>query len=150
MAALIPSARDTITVGGVVFVKLTNLIELNTYAAGVARTGFRKGAASAGYQVTTGKNLRLRALQVNVTVATADYIENIFYQASDNGYNANNALSSPTYYPAATTGQRFVGYSAAIQTIERAIDFTLPSAQYSGIVQQGTGTVFVSAYGYES
>jgi hypothetical protein len=138
----------TLTVAGVVYTDLTNLIVLAAYATGTNNGTGRRPGATSGYQVTAGKTLTIRSVLIHSSATTAP---NTKFAQSDNdvGVDSGTALTSPIYL---VSSANIYSAAAAIGS-EAAIPMFFPvlATKYWSFTS-GTGSSAVTAlsYGYEA
>ncbi len=152
MNVLVGPQIRTLAIAGSTFTDLTNLIVLiGTFNAAVnGYSTLRLPSASAGYVVTTGKSLKIVALEVKVRAAGAAGDLLLFGSAdTDQGLQTNTAPTNPVYPAGLNTSE--AKDISVIGTIAYNVLYAVPSAKYLFFYNNGsiaTGTV--TAYGYES
>jgi len=99
MSVLVPSARNTLEVGGRVFTDLVNIKVLWARVTSTNYTTMRRSSGSAGYQVTAGKTLRVSGVDLwqNVSTTTAAEAAIIGYADNDLGVNGASTPTNPIY-----------------------------------------------------
>lgn len=130
------------------FVDMDNLI---TIGAGMGGNGFstlRLPNGTAGYPVTTGKTLKLRAMSIREPNASNKIVQ-IGYGNTDVGFNSVSAPTTPVYcfgdsYASGGVSQLVVT-TANIKSAP--IRFDVLATKYP--FAESTGGCAVSAYGYE-
>lgn len=148
---------DTITVGGRVFTNLTSLIILYGWADGTGtsnRCTLRTANGSAGYQVTTGKTLTIRAVRFQTTGAsnTAGVSPgNLAYADNDVGVATSTAFTNSVNMIGNTSfiqwGRASLYYGS--DGDGAAIDFQVPALKYPAYVASNQICAII-CYGYET
>lgn len=147
---------DYMSVGGVVFTDLTNLISLSSgFSTSSNKNAALRKNSSSGYQVTAGKTYTIRAVQANVYVAEATASVRLLYADNDVGLPGTTAFTNPIYYGTyAGTSTQYVTNCIDATTTgvrERAIIFGVAAQKYACIDFTGsTGVGQFATYGYEA
>ena len=128
---------DSLTIGGVTFTDLTNLIVL-TGAVGAInnKTTLRKPDGTAGYQVTVGKTLTHRAvmLQIKNSTVTSTTYPKFQYSDNDVGVDTVTAFTNPVFYGGDTFNATFgLNVQALAASNHFPIFWSVPATKYSGI-----------------
>lgn len=146
----------TLTVGGVVFTDLTNLIILKAYLLTASNhSTMRKVTGSAGYQVTTGKVLTFRAYDavVETTSSTGPFFS-MSYTDNDCGSDSATAPTNQVFEGGAATIARYGTWSAVPTNgapYQGLSFFQIPSQKYCTLdVKTGTVITIARTYGYEA
>lgn len=149
-AAIFQPAIPNLTVGGVVFTDLQNLIVL------VSRVGFGKysvfadqnNVAVQGYQVPAGKTLYIRAAALEAVSAYTAGSASMLLGYCDNDIGYNNA-SSGTNQTTIRYGATAVCLSTASQRRELPIFASVPAQKYATVNSNAAaGDGFIWLYGY--
>ena len=156
MASIIlPSTIPSIVVGGRVFTDLDNLIILNASVIGTTNTNStpRLSTGSAGYQVTTGKTLKIWAWKMDVTWVTvvSTQVLRIGYQDNDVGMATSTGFTNRVFD--ANGGGITLGSMATLtQPFQEGLcSLSIPAGKYMGIEALTTniGNCTVRFFGYE-
>ena len=156
---IIPATfRETMTIGGRVFGDLANLIQLQAYNDSTGAQKFstlRNGTASAGYQVTTGKTLKIGAVRFWILggQAASRYIQ-MGYGDTDVGLSGAAAPTNATYLSSGAGSSTQLPFNTAGNAqnpaIEVAVRIDVPATKYF-FMSGTTGLEFVGvAFGYEA
>lgn len=156
MSALIPSTRETLTIGGRVFVDLVNLKILGTRADGGQYGTFRAMNGTSGYQVGASTTLTIHAVRMQPRDGGQTTHGVVFYADNDVGLNS---ASAPTVsvYPCGDSS--FVYLKSVLGTAGGAagtldesqamnFNFQVPSNKYPQFTCTGSSSLVI-AYGYE-
>lgn len=150
---IMPPALPSITVGGRVFTDLKNLIVLRTAITNVGGatngTG-RLNTGSAGYQVTAGKTLKIKAVRAFGQTFTAAGGFYVCYSDNDVGVVSTTAFTNAKYSGNSSSLAICLNVNAIGVWYETAFDFDVPATKYAG-AQQSSGTYqgMIEYYGYE-
>ena len=154
MNLIVPSAIPSLTVGGVVFTDLQNLIVLVSFCNSTAShtSTPRKWNGSAGYQVTAGKTLKIRAMRMQIPVATAgvDAPHTLGYADNDVGLDGTTAHTNLVYIGGSSgisTG--LYGISAVASFYESPIWLDVPATKYVAHLTNATHLERIMLFGYE-
>lgn len=149
MATVFASVRPSLTVGGRVFIDLTNLIQVCSIMNAGGNTTFRKDYASAGYQITAAKTYYISAARTQITTVEAG-------GRIDWGYGDNDIGQGTT---TAATNLKYQGNSAAFGTLRdtgvvgnQETSFSrvpMPAQKYPQLVYGTTMRGNTWLYGYE-
>lgn len=142
------------TIGGVVFTDLTNLkiLVAKVQRAGTdVNTNFADSrlAVATGYQVTSGKTLRIRAIQLFVnTGGTVRW--NVGYGDSDAGQDNSTGPTNQKFPGASLGASPGVAPTTSATPVEMAFIRDIPSQKYP-FLSVGDGACILKAviYGYE-
>lgn len=151
--AIVPAAMPALSIGGRVFTDLANLKILRTAitnVGGATNGSGRLNTGSAGYQVTAGKTLKVKAVRCFGQTFTAAGIFYICYSDNDVGLVSTTAFTNATYSGNNTSLAVSLSVNAGGIWYETAYDFDIPAQKYPG-AQLATGTyqAMVEFYGYE-
>jgi len=152
---IVPPAIPTLTVGGRVFTDLSNLIVLYGYASGTTTIycSLRLATASAGYQVTSGKTLRILALEAHSVYTTAAAANGVLpgYTDDDVGMNSSTVGTNRVSVTAGAGSLIFPPVNSALAYSQMPIDWRIPATKYPGFVVQSATLVNIGirAFGYE-
>lgn len=149
---------DSLTIGTRVFVDLDNLIVLS--AAGYAGSNYictaRLANATSGYQVTSGKTLRIDATQFYIDqVYTVTLAFRMFYSDNDVGFATAGTTTNEVVYNDGGTGT----YARSLFPVENPQSqvaykypfFSVPSGKYPGCAHGGASLNWSGMlFGYES
>jgi predicted alpha/beta hydrolase len=109
----------------------------------------RKGVATSGYQVTTGKTLKVRTVEINMQSAAPSNYINFGYGDTDVGFNVAGAPTSPIYYIGGGAGGTIISGSSVSGTLVKAILLDVPATKYP-FIRNSSGTACQGTmYGYE-
>ena len=152
MSVLIPGARSVIQVGGRVFTDLNNLLifraRTSTTATG-ANCTMRVANGTAGYAVTTGKTLTIRAIKAVGDVASAFTYFSLLYSDNDMGFATNNAATNAVHAYGASSES--FGTDPTLENNTFNTNFAIPAAKYPGVIDGNTGAgLGYEIYGYEA
>jgi hypothetical protein len=145
----------TLTVGGVTFTDLDNLIVVQGQASSNSNSTCRLPNSTSGYQAVN--TFRVRAAKMRCGNSTAGQYANIspLYSDNDVGLNSATAFTSAVSY--AGSGNNFFtagsdGVSADhTRTLEHALFFNVLTTKYFGFAKSGlTNDTGVQAFGYDS
>jgi hypothetical protein len=148
-----PVAVPTMTVGGVNFTNLKNLIVLYMTCKGAALyySSGRLAGTSAGYAVPASKSLRVLAVRANVGTGGAGTYIIPMYSDNDLGAGTLTAPTNPIFLGGsgpANSGFLIRTLTAGV-TYEAPTNFVIPTGKYPGV--SGDGSAYdgqVSYYGY--
>jgi len=147
MGQLTKGNAPGLTVGGRVFTDLKNLIVLRALigAGGNLYGTARQLNASAGYQVPTGKTLRVWA--VREVTSVVNQAVNIGYGDDDKG---TSSASAPTNAVWQGGGVSLVlgKNSSQYGSYEYPTNFAIPAQKYPAAYTDSTGGVVVEMWGY--
>ena len=153
------SAIPSLTIGGVVFVDLTNLIVLFGRTLNQANSGFIKqygpgtiGTQSVGYTVTAGKTLTIRAAKINATTSNTNV--ELCYGDVALGLDVATAVTNPVYYGTGTSTLVILQYvpNSAVTFYSAPgmeIFWQIPSAKCPTMTP-GAASCQYFIYGYEA
>ena len=147
--ALVPGVRPIIEIGGRVMTDLAGLIRLHFLKAGNTYSTVRSSFATSGYQVTSGKTLKLAAARLHIFTAAAGELITVGYGDNDVGLSTATVPTNATY-PAGTfyAGALTSGATAGNYDIPMA-DLPIPATKYPFIGFM-TGQVAGFLLGYET
>lgn len=142
-----PAAKPSLTIGGRTFTDLDNLIILTCYSAATGGGTFRAQGSSSGYQVTSGKTLRVLAVKSTSGTSTATPTYLLAQSDNDIGLNSATALTNPVYHNGSSAS---LSMAAGYHTNEQAIRFDVASGKYLSLTgaSNGYGSTYI-AYCYE-
>lgn len=146
---------DSLTVGGVTFVDLTNLIVVGAAwqnSTGTKSSTLRKPGGTAGYQVTSGKTLTLRAWHMAWHDVTAAANDSVIFLYSDNdiGFDSATAFTNPVYM-FGTSSRSTANHAVVANTQDGPLFFPVAATKYAGLspnVTNVSGSIL--AFGYEA
>lgn len=151
-----PSMVPSITIGGVVFTDIDNLIELaatNDSTAGQKYSTVRLGSAAAGYAVPASKSFYIRATATFlISAAAAAKNAYIGYADNDVGLSAAGAPTNPVYF-GGSPGASYIlpaNVNGTFQNprCEMAFQFTVPTGKYLFYTLSNGLEAQVRFYGY--
>lgn len=152
MGLIVSAPIPSLTVGGRVFTDLTNLIALIGYATTGKSFTFRRHNASAGFQVTAGKTLKVYAARfiTNATAAGGTAPFSLCYADNDIGIDSAVAFTNQVYLGGASTLAALPANIASIQSgYEVPIYFDIPAEKYPGCNMNISGNATCWLFGYE-
>lgn len=126
MGFIAQGQADSLTIGGRVFTDLDNLVILHGLTTANGFATCRRGADSAGYQIPTGKKLKIFAATFNSRTA-ASASPAFGYGNTDVGSNSAAAPTTPVYN-AGDFGQ--VAAAAAGNVVSYNYFFEVPAGKY--------------------
>lgn len=143
----------TLEIGGRVFTDLTTLIRLSGFTNTNDNCTLRKSNGSAGYQVTGGTTLTIKAVKQTTRSALAGARLSILLAQSDNdaGVDSATALTNPVYEIGSGTYFPYVASDTLSPYWECDSDFSIAATKYVSAVRQAAGAVNIfTVYGYEA
>ena len=152
-SAFLPQGHG-LTIAGRYFPNTSNLIILNAFSTSSsspnATARIQKGTS--GYQVTSGRTLKIFAVRMSVNAATAGIMQ-IKQTDNDVGYNTNTPLSgSLQAWPSNTSATTANGISVPATIgayVEVPVYFEIASGKYLTVVQTTNSSAEMYLYGYE-
>lgn len=149
MPLITPGAIPSLEIAGRTFTDLTNLIVLFASpkaGAGTRYGTFRRVGTSAGYQVTAGKTLKIKAMRIDCSAVSAGLYDLIKYCDNDiglgaaaDGTNPTSAVGTPITNVLATgNNQQFL-----------CMDFAIPATKYPSFDSQAALGGLILLFGYE-
>jgi len=140
----------TLSVGNHVYTDLTNLIVLHGYAVGAHNCTLRKGAASAGYQTTTGKTLTISMIHMQQNNGTQGQIT-LSYSDNDVGLDSSTSLTNGVNVIGSAATPWLSGNTTAGAEFTKACSFGVPSQKYTTVVGiNASAQTILDAFGYEA
>lgn len=137
----------TLTVGGVVFTDMTNLITVLGNAASTYYTTLRKPTASSGYQVPGGQTFSIYALRAVGQSLGGNY--SLGYADDDVGI-LGTAPTNPVYV-GGDAQNYVVPAQSTLEILEVALPtFNVPAAKYTFIKGITAGQYVIYAFGYSA
>lgn len=139
--------RDSLIIGGRTFTDLDNLIILAGYVVGGNYTTVRELNATAGYEVTAGKTLKILAIE-NTPVDAGSSVD-IGYGDDDKGVNAVSSPPTNAVPVCGAIANMDFGASGAYIQRQQAINFEVPEGKFPYIHIAAAKTSSVMLYCYE-
>lgn len=142
----------TMEIGGRIFTDLGTRLKVlvGMHAYNGKNLTLRAMNGTAGYQVTSGKTLRITALRVSVHTAETETYDRLCYADNDVGISTSTAFTNQVYNGGAAPAANLASMKTA-GIIEIPVNFTVPSQKYPcmELTSSTNGISYVMAYGYE-